>query len=67
MHKYKLSFKMADGSAISGESTSNLNLEQYTQNMAKAERHIFFNSNGVQATIVNMRHVAGLEIREVWS
>lgn len=66
MHKYKLNFKMADGSMISGDSTSNLNLESYAESMAKAERHVFHNSNGVQSTVVNMRHVAALEVREVW-
>lgn len=67
MHKYKINFKMADGSAVYGESTSNLNLEQYAQKLANSDRHIFLDSNGVQATVVNMRYVTGLEIREVWS
>jgi hypothetical protein len=67
MHKYKLVFKMADGSEIKGDSTAQKDLEQYTQNLAQSERNIFLNSNGVQATIVNMRHVAAVDIREVWS
>ena len=67
MHNYKLKFRMADGSIIEGDSKGQpRNLEEYTKSLAQSDRHIFIHDNGVAASVVNMRYVVGVEIREVW-